>query len=357
MVHSTNACLTLLITLLACSCSSDDQPQLPEISLMSQIEIPGNLTTDVWGYTDQVTDKEYAVVGDFSNLRTGNVTLVDITDAANPQIASSLDEVIGFDMKTYGHYLYATNSDFTSAQDDMSRIIDISDPENPQVVGSFQPAHNIFIDGDFLYVSFEFAPGLRIFDISSDPTDPELVWEDSNPEGGHDVAIIRNRMYDFHATDATYIYDVQQPSNPQLLGTIRNPNTYHHSGWVTEDDNYLYICDETAPDPLADITIWDISDPSSPALVGDISDNSSRAHNLYVINNFAYVSYYGAGLKVFDVSQPETPLLIDQYSTNLNGGDGLGNGFLGAFGVFPFSQSGNILVSDMDNGLFVFRFQ
>lgn len=346
-----------IICTIFCACSTDDGPVLPAITLHSQTTIPGNLTTDVWGYMDQNTGKEYAIVGDFSNLRTGNVTIVDVTDPVNPQISSTLDEVIGFDMKTFDHYLYATNSDFASAQDDMSRIVDISDPGSPMVVGSFQEAHNIFIDGSYLYVSFEFAPGLRIFDIASDPTNPQLVWEDNNPEGAHDVAVIRNRMYDFHATDATYIYDVQDPANPLLLGTIRHQNTYHHSGWVTEDDNYLFICDETAADPLADITIWDITNPAVPVLAGEISDNTSRAHNLYIIDNLAYVSYYGAGFKIFEVSTPSQPQLLDQFETNLNGGDGLGNGFLGAFGVYPFSPSGNIFVSDIDNGLFVFEFK
>ena len=349
--------LMTVVCLIISSCSSDDAPALPKIRLLSHIEIPGNLGTDVWGYTDQSTGQEYAIMGDFSNLRNGNVTLVDITEPTDPQITATSTEVIGFDMKTFEHYLYVTNSDFPSAEDDSSRILDISDPANPQIVGAFQPAHNIFIQGTYLYVSFEFAPGLRIFDLAPDPTEPQMVWESNSPNGGHDVAVIGNRLYDFHAREATYIYDIQDPDNPQLLGEIRNQNTYHHSGWVTEDDRYLFICDETAADPLPDITIWDISDPANPAMIGDISDNTARAHNLYIIENLAYVSYYGAGFKIFDVSTPSNPLLLDQYETNLNQGTGIGNGFLGAFGVYPFSSSGIILVSDMDNGLFVFEFK
>ena len=339
------------------SCNSDDEPALPTLSLLSQTTIPGNLGTDVWGYIDQGTGLEYAIMGDFSNLRDGNITMVDVSDPSKPQITSSFSEVIGFDMKTKDQYLYVTNSDFQSANDDSSRVVDISDPQNPKVVGAFQPAHNVFVDGSYLYVSFEFAPGLRIFDIETDPTTPRLVWEDTNISGGHDVAIIRGKLYDFHARDATYIYDIQNPEDPQLLGTVRNQGTYHHSGWVTEDDNFLYICDETAADPLADITIWDITDYANPVMVGDISDNTARAHNLYIIGTNAFVAYYGAGIKVFDVSSPALPFLVDEYNTNTNGGTGLGNGFLGAFGVYPFSPSGNIFVSDIDNGLFVFEFK
>jgi choice-of-anchor B domain-containing protein len=353
--------LRFLVPVLVCitlaSCASDDEASIPTISLLSQTIIPGNLGTDVWGYVDPSTGKEYAIMGDFSHLRDGNVTLIDVTDPSNPQIASSLPEVTGFDMKTSGHYLYVTNSDFPSATDDSSRVVDISDPMNPKVVGAFQAAHNVFVDGSYLYMSFEFPPGLRIFDIATDPTTPELVWESLNTSGGHDVAVIQGRLYDFHGPDATYIYDVQDPTNPQLLGAIRNPGTFHHSGWVTEDDNYLFICDETAADPLADITIWNIADLTNPLLVGEISDSTARAHNLYIINNLAYVSYYGAGFKIFDVSTPAEPRLLDQFNTNLNGGIGLGNGFLGAFGVYPFSASGIIFVSDIDNGLFVLEFK
>lgn len=346
----------VLVCIILAACASDDEAGIPAISLLSQTTIPGNLGTDVWGYVDQSTGKEYAIMGDFSNLRDGNVTLVDVSEPSNPQIASTFQEVTGFDIKTSGHYLYVTNSDFPSASDDSSRIVDISDPMNPVVIGAFQAAHNIFIEGSYLYMSYELPPGLRIFDIATDPTAPQLVWEGMSASGGHDVAVIRDRLYDFHAGDATYIYDVQDPTDPQLLGAVRNPGTFHHSGWVTEDDNYLYICDEIAVDPLPDVTIWNISDPANAVLVGNISDSTSRVHNLYIIDNLAYVSYYRAGFKIFDVSTPEEPRILNQFNTNLNGGIGIGNGFLGAFGVYPFSPSGNIFVSDFDNGLFVFEF-
>jgi len=347
----------LLLIVVFSGCGDDDGPSLPQINLLSQTVIPGNLGTDVWGYTDEVTGREYAIMGDFSNLRDGNITIVEVTDPRNPVLVNTFDEIVGFDIKTFQNYAYVTNSDFPSALDDSSRIVDLTNPADPQIVGSFQATHNTFVDGNHLYISFEFAPGLRIFDLSTDATDPQLVWEDTNVLGGHDVAVIRGRLYDFHGADATYIYDVQDPANPTLLGAVRNQDTFHHSGWVTEDDRYLFICDETAADPLPDVTIWDIQDLSNPQLVGTIADDNARVHNLYIIGSRAYVSYYGAGFKIFDVSNPVEPVLLDEFNTNLNGGTGLGNGFLGAFGVYPFSPSGNIFVSDIDNGLFVFEFR
>ncbi|MCH8232294.1 MAG: hypothetical protein IIB82_06595 [Bacteroidetes bacterium] len=71
---------------------------------------------------------------------------------------------------------------------------------------------------------------------------------------------------------------------------------------------------------------------------------------MYIIYKFAYTFYVGAGLNIFDVSNPLLPVLIENFKTNLNGG-------FGAIGVFPFTSSGLIYVSDVDNGLSIFSFQ
>src|SRR5690606_19838215 len=70
-----------------------------------------------------------------------------------------------------------------------------------------------------------------------------------------------------------------------------------------------------------------------------------------IIDNYAYVSYYTAGLRIFDVSDPENIEVAAHYDTSPQSGEG----FDGAFGVYPFLPSKNILVSDQ-TGLYVFRF-
>ncbi|MTI31021.1 LVIVD repeat-containing protein, partial [Xanthovirga aplysinae] len=118
--------------------------------------------------------------------------------------------------------------------------------------------------------------------------------------------------------------------------------TISHSGWVTDDHNYLFICNEN--DKGIDITIWDISNPSNPTRVSQINDEDNVAHNLYIIGNYAYVSYYRAGLRIYDVSDPNDPFLVYQYDTNDSPFEG--SHINGAFGVYPFTSSGNIYVSD-----------
>ncbi len=184
-----------------------------------------------------------------------------MTAPSDPFEVANIDSVPGFDVKVWGHYLYSVNGRFSGD----GKIVDIADPANPRVVGSFPSAHNIFIsEHGYLYLE---SPGLSVFDLNPDPTYPMFVW--SAGVEGHDAAVIGNRLYDFHGVSGTNIFDVSDPVNPKLLGTIQDLSiVYHHSGWTTEDGNYLFICDELANHPSQDITVWDIRDPANPGRVG-----------------------------------------------------------------------------------------
>ncbi len=336
------------------SCDDESIPATPSLSLLSQTAIPGTLTMDVWGYFDVATNKEYALVGDFSDLQIGSLSIVDVTNPVAPIIVSTIDDIVGFDMKVWQNYVYVSDGGFFSSNfERIGHIVDISDPANPQKVGTFESSHNIWIDNGYLYLAGG-GKGVRIFDLNNTPAAPELVWEDDLGTSNHDIAVIRGRLYDFHSSDGTLIYDITDPANPGLLGTV--PYTgFNHSGWVTDDNNTLFICDEGASDPLPDITVWDISDPAQASQIATISDSEARTHNIYIEENYALVSYYGSGFKVFDISDPSQPELATEFDTNINQDDGIGGGFEGAFGVYPFTNSTNIYVTDMGNGLFIFK--
>jgi len=125
---------------------------------------------------------------------------------------------------------------------------------------------------------------------------------------------------------------------------------YHHSGDVSADGNTLFICDELGTHPTADISGWNISDPASPVRIASIADATATVHNLYISGDLMYVAYYTAGLKVIDVANTSAPVVLDTWDTSALSGEGIE----GAFGVYPFTPSGRVYVSDIDNGLFVF---
>jgi len=307
----------------------------------------GAINTDVWGYTR--SNRQYALVG---GLKAGVSVLfvVNVTNPASPRLVSTIDAP-SFDVKVWKHYAYTVTGSSDKGAGIDGRIIDLSNPAHPVVVGAFPSAHNIFIDPrGYMYLEW---PSLRIMNLNPDPTNPVLVWDDGGTSEGHDATVVGNRLYDFHGSDGTFIYDISNRSTPHLLGSIQDPSiVYHHSGWPSKDGRYLFICDEGSLGANADVTVWDIQQPENPTRVAAFGDDNATVHNLFIIDHLAFVSYYTAGFRVYDVSNPRQPRLLDEYDT---APDESGLELGGVWGVYPFTRHGYIYVSDVQNGLFVFE--
>lgn len=328
------------------SCKDSTAPNVNQFSPVGRLEISDRPNAEITGFVSPSDGKEYAVIGHWPTK--DGVSIIDVSDPAAPRRVSLVENVPGFDVKYWNNYLYTVNGS-SSGQ---GSIINVTDPSQPVLAGNFPSSHNIFIaENGFMYAEVR---GLKIYNLNSTPTAPALVW--SGGVEGHDATVVGDRLYDFHGGlgggQYCKIYDVSNPAQPALLGQINDPSIrYYHSGWPTEDGNHLFICDELAPDSLPDFTVWDISDLSNPQKVAEFRDPDSRIHNLYIIGDFAYVSFYAAGFRVFDVSDPTRPALIKQYDTSAASTPT----FQGAWGCYPFNPSGNILVSDDVNGLFIFK--
>jgi len=339
----------LLAVLLGAVLACQGEPTAPgsgslQVVHLSEID-PGDgqaTYSDVWGYTDNSTGREYALIG---TLIRDTIYLIDATDPAAPAVAAKI-QVPSFDFKTWGRYLYTVTGGGDGGAN-LGRIVDLSDPTAPAVVGAFPSSHNLTIDArGFMYLE---GPGLRILDLNGDPLQPFLIWAD-NGVPGHDATVVGDRLYDFHGNGVS-IYDNRVRAMPQLLGSVAHPSIrYYHSGWPTFDGRFLFMTDEVARGTTADVTIWDIAQVDDPVLVSSINDLESTVHNLVIIGDLAFMSYYTAGFRVYDVTDPAQPALAFEYDTSPS----IGEGWLGAFGVYPFAPSGNVYVSDTQTGLHIF---
>ena len=101
--------------------------------------------------------------------------------------------------------------------------------------------------------------------------------------------------------------------------------------------------------------IFDFTDLDNPKYHMDyIGTTPAIDHNGYVKGSTYFQANYAAGVRMIDISNIENKALneigfFDTYPENNNAT------FKGAWSVYPYLPSGNIIISDIDSGLFVIR--
>jgi choice-of-anchor B domain-containing protein len=306
--------------------------------------------SDIWGYVDG-QGIEYALLG----TRHGT-SIVRLDNPSNPQEVAFIPgpQSIWRDIKVHGEYAYTITEETGSGQG--LQIIDLSDlPNSATLVNTidtwFERAHNIFIDNGFAYViGTEGGGGMHILDLSN-PVNPTRTAYYTVSDYIHDVYVWNDTVVAC-AEDTYDLVDVSDKSNPQWISSsIALPGIYAHAGWMTEDKRYFYATEEFNS---VDITVWDLQDRTSWDLVVPSWQTNSGAtvHNLFILGNYAHISYYVDGYVVLDISNPEVPFLAGEYDTSpVNQGT-----YTGVWGVYPYLPSGLTICSDVINGLYVFQF-
>ena len=99
--------------------------------------------------------------------------------------------------------------------------------------------------------------------------------------------------------------------------------------------------------------MFDVSDLDAPQYVFAY-EAATRAvdHNLYVAGNRVFEANYTTGLRVLELSDLGNEELTEvAFFDTFPENDGVD--FAGAWSVYPYLPSGTIIVSDVDNGLFI----
>lgn len=319
-----------------------------------------NAYNEIWGFAQN--GEEYAVIGSTDGTHIFNVTNPsDAYEAAFIAGAYTGTGVIHRDYHDYNGYLYAVcdeGSSFSTMQ-----IIDITGlPDAAPVVYDsndlIRTSHNIFIDtaSARLYACAGRAGNnqnfnMRIYDLE-EPVDPQLIYN-FEPRNVHDMYVRNDTCYMNSEGNGLYVVDFSDINEPVALGNITEyvDKGYNHSGWLSDDGNTYFLADETWG---MDIKVIDVSDMSDINVINTITSNidadATIAHNLLYHKGYLFVSYYYDGLQVYDMKDPENPELVRYYDTSPLDPN---FSYKGAWGVYPHLPSGNILISDMQEGLFV----
>jgi len=343
-----NILLSILSLLFVLNLSAQSSLNLNYLSNLSYT----NELNDIWGYANE--SGEYALVG----LTTG-VSVVDITNATQPTELGFFEapNSIWRDLKTYGNYLYCVNESSGGLQIiNLEELIagnsDLSSIQNDQL--GFTSAHNIYVDENgVLYVfGANFGGGgAMMFDLSQNPESPEYL---GNYDGSyfHDAMVRGDTLWGGAIYNGEFsVVDVSDKANPVLLASQSTPSNFTHNSWISDDGNTVFTTDEISG---AFVTAYDVSDLNNIEELDRIqawsNDTDVIPHNTHVDGDFLVTSYYRDGVSVVDASNPSNLIEVAYYDSSP---DYQGNGFNGAWGTYPYLPSGNILISDVENGLFV----
>jgi choice-of-anchor B domain-containing protein len=353
--------------------------ELGYVPVAGDINPRGN---DIWGWVDPLNNDEYAIAG-----LSGGTSFVRITDPQNPVTVGFIYTATTFstwrDIKVIGNYAYIVSE----APDHGLQVFDLTRLRGRTSIEYFEPdavnndfgqAHNIVANEDtnFVYVVGSrrgdypriCAGGLQVFDVK-EPLNPTFVGCFGDDGYVHDAQCVvyhgpdtryigREICFSFNENSLTLV-DVTDKSNMRMITKTGYINVaYTHQGWVTENHELVLLDDELdengqTPDRQFTKTYaWDVRDLQNPTL-RSIFEASVRSidHNQYILGDLTFQSNYESGLRVLHINEATYELnlvaFIDIYPIRTAAE------FNGAWSVYPYFPSGNVVIQSINHGLFV----
>jgi len=248
-------------------CSGIDVMGTIDVATLGGSSAPNIEGSDIWGWTDPTTNKEYALVG-----LTNTTAFVDVTDPINPIFLGRLNSSAGTnfwrDVKVYDNYAFivADNVGNHGMQVfDLTRLRNVTSPPEIFTVDAIYngvgSCHNIVINESeavaYLVGCTSTNGGGPIFVDISNPLNPTFLGDYTAGGYSHDAQVITYTAPDSDYqgreiyvgsngnTDKVIILDVTDKNNVIPISEFTYPQTaYAHQGWFTEDQRYFILGDE-----------------------------------------------------------------------------------------------------------------
>ena len=339
--------------------------------------------SDIWGWTDPLDNNEYAIVT-FED----KTCFLNITDPINPTYLGFLNSNAGSnywrDVKVYENHAFIV-ADNVGAHGmqvfDLTRLRNVASPPESFTAetvltngwdgSTIRSCHNIVINETnamaYLVGCQSANGGGPIFIDISDPVNPEAIGEYNDEGYTHDAQVVTYAGPDSSYNgkeimissneDKIVIIDVSIPTDPVKISEASYSNTaYTHQGWFSSDMRYFFVNDEDDEINFGMNTrtiVFDLLDLDNPSFHSEYSgDSQAIDHNLYVKGNLVYQANYTAGMRVLDISDINNITEIGYFDTRPENNN---TSFNGAWSVYPYFDSGNIIISDVNRGFFIVR--
>jgi hypothetical protein len=449
--------VTFSILLCPAAHSVDISLNVQEMGHLNETVVGG--LADVWGWYNSQDGRYYALI-----CGRGDLEIVDATDPQNSSLIGSSQYGLNpdaVDVKVVGNYAYVASQrggDLSSIWIyDLQYAVD--NPNSPpqwwltlddEGAGNvlIDNCHTLFATEDYLFLAEgNYSDAVREVAILSlqDLTSPSVlaIWGDNASEPDfvwpHAVYARGTTAYIFDYSEGTYKVDFDGETGDILYwekiwydtqrGNVRNTpegdphgnydcgpgepkRAWSHSGWLTEDGNYVVVADEfpggwedcqpkytpclrifnldqfyEPQDPDEEVIslanafdiIWNgTAGPDQyvigPAAIDQATEQYGDAtpcpigdclypgpdpeyfhmgiHNPVVKGRLAFLAWYARGLQVLDISNI-ADIRHAGYADHGTGTDG--DWINEAYGVYPFSPDGYIYVSGTQ-GLYIYRY-
>ena len=343
------------------------------LSFLPLGDIGGGKGNDIWGWTDPETGSEYAIMG-----RTTGTAFVDISVPTQPVYLGNLPTTrfssTWRDIKVHANHAYIVSESRNHGMQvfDLTRLRGLTGPVTfsaDATYTGFSTAHNIAINEatGFAYAigTNTCSGGLHIVDIRT-PTSPVHAGCFSGDGYTHDVQCVNSiidgwvgRELCFASNEDTLtIVDVTNKGAPVQLARLPYTGAeYTHQGWLTDDQRYFLIDDEL-DEGLGFNTrtyVFDVADPTAPVHVGTHEGTTPAIdHNQYVVGDHTFQANYRSGLRILRLNDVTSASLEEVAFFDIYPADDQPE-FNGAWSVYPFFASGTVVVSGIEQGLFVLR--
>lgn len=354
-----------------------------EVTMMAHMSIDdlGGATglNDIWGWTDSLACKEYAIVG-----KENGTAFVDMTNPLEPCYLGTLPTHTSIstwrDMKVYKDHVFIVSEAPSHGMQvfDLTRLRDVQDPPvmftTDAHFDGFGNSHNIAINPQTGYAypigTSQFSGGPHFVNIQ-DPTNPVAEGGYAASGYSHDAQIVNyigpdaehqgKEIYlGAHGYDGKIvIVDVTDKTDPELISEGFYPNSvYAHQGWITQDHQYFLHNDEIDEGTHGYNTrtrVWDITDLDNPIeLPFYDSGIASTDHNHYIKGNYVFQSNYTAGLRILDITDIGTNNIFETAFFDVHPSDNF-NGYAGSWSNYPYFASGNVILTHRQGGFFIVR--
>lgn len=383
------------------------------ITMRSRLSLPEigatGLGSAIWGWTDRTDPRgpqEYALYG----VNNGT-SFINVTNPAAPiyvgRLPSATGESVWRELQTRGNYAFIV-SDGNGAHG--MQVFDLTQLRNysgTPITYSTAPSsyykqytgvtntHTININEAtpyaYLFGTNTFSGGVHVVNISNPMapvaaggfTPPALGGSSYIHDGqtviytgpdaayqGKEILFAANSRSSHNTNDDTVsIINVTNKASISLIGSATHTNArYIHQGRLTPDQRYFLVNDELDEyygQSLMKTHVYDVSVLTAPVYKGAWThpvNSLNIDHNLFIKEDptwgtLVFASNYTLGLRVIKINDLSgaTPQMtelgwFDTYPAD----DGIQN-FNGQWGNYPYFDSGNIIVGDRQNGLFVLQ--